>query len=336
MIKTISLFSGSGGLDLGLLKTQRFNIVLANDFDEKACESYRFNIGNHIIHSDIRVLKNLPDADLIVGGPPCQGFSTANPNRAFDDPRNWLFKEYSRIISEVSPKVFLMENVSGILTLENGKVFNLIKNEFKNLGYELFESLLNAKFYDVPQSRNRFILVGVRNDIKAKFEFPSPVVNPPLFGRFISVGDAILNFPFKEDDPNHTISKLTELNLKRIKHIPEGGSMKDCPEELQNNSDLKRSMRRLDSTKPSYTIVHNNCDHYYHPKEHRRITIREMALLQTYPPDYIFKGSKSDQSRQVGNSVPINLGYHLGLSLVNLFESFQTKKLDKKSPILVG
>lgn len=334
MIKTISLFSGSGGLDLGLLKTKKFNIVLANDFDKSACESYTHNIGNHIIHSDIRELKNLPSVDLIVGGPPCQGFSTANPNRAFDDPRNWLFKEYSRIISEVNPKVFLMENVSGILTLENGKVFNLIKKEFQNLGFNLYESLLNAKFYDVPQSRNRVILVGVRNDIDVRYEFPSPVVNPPLFGNFISVGDAILNFDFKKDDPNHSISKLTDLNLRRIKHIPEGGSMKDCPEELWNNSDLKRSMRRLDSKKPSYTIVHNNCDHYYHPKEHRRITIREMALLQTYPSDYIFKGSKSDQSKQVGNSVPVNLGYHLGLSLVRLFEKIGNKKVLKEELVL--
>jgi DNA (cytosine-5)-methyltransferase 1 len=330
MIKTISLFSGSGGLDLGLLKTKKFNILLANDFDKCATESYSHNIGKHIVHSDIRELKNLPEADLIVGGPPCQGFSTANPNRAFDDPRNWLFKEYSRIISEVNPKVFLMENVSGILTLDNGKVFNMIKAEFQNLGYNLYETLLNAKFYEVPQSRNRVILVGVRNDLKVKFHFPSPVLNPPLFGKFISVGDAILNFDFKIDDPNHSISKLTDLNLKRIRHIPEGGSMKDCPEELWNNSDLKRSMRRLDSKKPSYTIVHNNCDHYYHPIENRRITIREMALLQTYPPNYIFMGSKSDQSKQVGNSVPVNLGYHLGLSIVNLFEKLGSKKLSKE------
>jgi DNA (cytosine-5)-methyltransferase 1 len=335
MIRTISLFSGSGGLDLGLLKAQKFNIVLANDFDKSACESYTQNIGNHIIHSDIRELRNLPSVDLIVGGPPCQGFSTANPNRAFDDARNWLFKEYSRIISEVNPKVFLMENVSGILTLENGKVFNLIKKEFKNLGYNLYESLLNAKFYEVPQSRNRVILVGVRNDINLKYEFPSPVVTPPLFGKFISVGDAILNFDFRKDDPNHSISKLTDLNLRRIKHIPEGGSMKDCPEELWNNSDLKRSMRRLDSKKPSYTIVHNNCDHYYHPKEHRRITIREMALLQTYPPNYIFKGSKSDQSKQVGNSVPVNLGFHLALSLISLFEKIEGKKIVKEELVLV-
>jgi DNA (cytosine-5)-methyltransferase 1 len=334
MIKTISLFSGSGGLDLGLLKAKGFNILLANDFDKSACESYKHNIGNHIIHSDIRELKNLPKADLIVGGPPCQGFSTANPNRAFDDPRNWLFKEYSRIISEVNPKVFLMENVSGILTLDNGKVFNLIKKEFQNLGYNLYESLLNAKFYEVPQSRNRVILVGVRNDINVKYQFPSPVVNPPLFGNFSSVGDAILNFNFEKNDPNHSISKLTDLNQKRIKHIPQGGSMKNCPEELWNNSDLNRSMRRLDSNKPSYTIVHNNCDHYYHPIEHRRITIREMALLQTYPPNYIFMGSKSDQSRQVGNSVPINLGFHLGLSLKNVFERMGNKKSTSEELVL--
>ena len=102
--------------------------------------------------------------------------------------------------------------------------------------------------------------------------------------------------------------------------------MKDCPEELWNNSDLKRSMRRLDLNKPSYTIVHNNCDHYYHPTEHRRITIREMARLQTYPDDFIFFGSKSEQSRQDGNSVPVKLAYHIGLSIKNILVTVTNEK----------
>lgn len=311
-LKVISLFSGSGGLDLGFLATGKFEIIFANDFNQSACETYTNNIGKHIVCEDISKLRELPKADIIIGGPPCQGFSTANPARSFDDPRNQLFKEYSRIIKKVRPKLFLMENVSGMVTMENGKVFQLIKKELSSCDYKLYYSLLNAKDYGVPQSRRRMIIIGVRNDINAKFIFPLPTHNE---SNYVTVGETIINKPINKNNPNHLLGRLTDLNLKRIKHIPEGGSMKDCPEELQNNSDLNRAMRRLHSKKESYTIVHNNCDHYYHPTEHRRITIREMARIQGYQDDFIFAGSKSEQSRQVGNSVPIGLAKAIAKSI---------------------
>ena len=303
--KILSLFSGSGGLDLGFLSTGKFEIVLANDFNLQACNSYAHNIGNHIICDDIANIKDVPKVDLIVGGPPCQGFSTANPARAFDDPRNQLFKEYARLIRENKPKMFLMENVSGMMTMKNGEVFKQIKKELSECGYTLYDKLLNARDYGVPQNRRRIIIVGVRNDIKDKFVFPKPTHTSENFS---NIGDAIIKKSIKKDDVNHKIGKLTELNKERLKHIPQGGSMKHCPEKLQNNSDLNRAMRRLDAEKESYTIVHNNCDHYYHPTENRRITIREMARIQGYSDEYVFLGSKSEQSRQVGNSVPVGLG----------------------------
>ena len=316
-LKVLSLFSGSGGLDLGFLATGKFEIVFANDFNYQACETYAHNIGNHIICEDISNLKNLPEVDLIVGGPPCQGFSTANPARSFDDPRNQLFKEYARIIDEVKPKMFLMENVSGMVTMEKGKVFELIKKELSNCGYKLFSKLLNAKDYGVPQSRRRMIVIGVRNDIDKKFIFPNPTHSED---NYVTVGQALFDNPISKYNPNHKIGKITDLNLKRIKHIPEGGSMKNCPPKLQNNSDLNRAMRRLHREKESYTVVHNNCDHYYHPTENRRVTIREMARLQGYPDDYIFLGSKSEQSRQVGNSVPVGLGKAVAKSIYNFLK----------------
>jgi DNA (cytosine-5)-methyltransferase 1 len=319
LIPTISLFSGSGGLDLGLLKTRAFEIVLANDINPNACDSYRHNIGKHILCQDISTLCSFPQADLVVGGPPCQGFSLANPKRAFDDPRNWLFKEYARVLKTVRPAAFLMENVSGLLTLEGGRVFELISKGLKDCGYNLQHELLNAVDFGAPQTRNRVIIVGVRDDVKAQFVFPQPTISPPLFGRFATVRDAILVNPPAADDPNHQIGKLTELNATRLSHIPPGGSMVNCPPELRNSSDLKRAMRRLHPDRPSYTIVHNNCDHYYHPTEARRLTIREMALLQTYPRDFRFFGSKSEQSRQVGNSVPVAMAYYLGIALRDLF-----------------
>lgn len=303
-IKIISLFSGSGGLDLGFLETGKFEIIYANDFNEYACKTYAYNISDHIICEDVAKLSNFPSADIILGGPPCQGFSTANPGRAFNDPRNHLFKEYSRIIQEVKPKIFLMENVSGMVTMEKGKVFRIIKKELENCGYTLYDKLLNAQDYGVPQSRRRMIIIGIRNNINSTFEFPEPT---HFKNNYTTVGDILFKNKIDPTNQNHVISKLTNLNAERIKHIPEGGSMKNCPNELQNNSDLNRSMRRLDRNKTSYTIVHNNCDHYYHPLENRRITIREMARIQGYPDEHIFFGSKSEQSRQVGNSVPIGL-----------------------------
>lgn len=318
--KVISLFSGSGGLDLGFLATGKFEIIFANDFNYQACESYTHNIGNHIVCDDIKNIKSLPKADIIIGGPPCQGFSTANPARSFDDPRNQLFKEYARIINEVKPKMFLMENVSGMVTMQKGKVFKLIKKELSNCGYTLYDKLLNSKDFGVPQSRRRMIVIGVRNDIDKKFTFPKPSHSAD---NYKTVGEAICKTPISSKDPNHKIGKLTDLNLKRIKHIPEGGSMQDCPKELQNNSDLKRAMRRLDREKESYTIVHNNCDHYYHPTENRRITIREMARLQGYPDDYVFLGSKSEQSRQVGNSVPVGLSKAMAKSIYSFIKKIE-------------
>lgn len=318
--KIISLFSGSGGLDLGFLKTNRVEILLANDFNKQACDSYKKNIGNHIVHDDIRKLKNLPKADIIIGGPPCQGFSLANPNRSFDDPRNFLFKEYSRILSEVKPKVFVLENVSGMVSMEKGAVLKSILKELSRNGYKVLYRILNAKNYDTPQSRNRVIIVGVQENIKEKYLYPEPCVNPPMFGKYTTIGDVFLKEPLNGHSYNHVFGKLSELNQKRLKHIPAGGSMKDCPKELHNNSDLKRSMRRLNFDSISPTIVHNNCDHYYHPSEARRITIREMARIQGYPDDYIFCGSKSEQSRQVGNSVPINLAHHIGISVIDFLD----------------
>jgi len=157
----------------------------------------------------------------------------------------------------------------------------------------------------------------IRNDIEKKYIFPKTTHSEDSY---VTVGKALFDNPINKKNPNHNIGKITDLNLKRVKHIPEGGSMKDCPPNLQNNSDLNRAMRRLHRLKESYTVVHNNCDHYYHPTEDRRITIREMARLQGYPDDYIFLGSKSEQSRQVGNSVPIGLGKALAKSIYSFLK----------------
>ena len=319
--RAVSLFSGCGGLDLGFLKTGRVNVVFANDFNSAACDTYRMNIGDHIYCGDVSKIQELPEAEILMGGPPCQGFSTANPNRAFEDPRNFLYREYVRILNIVKPVIFVMENVSGMVTMEGGRVLRIIKGELQKSGYHVQHKIINAKNFGTPQNRRRVIIVGTRLDIQSRYQYPCEYISPPLFGEFKTVGDALLAKEISHGDPNHKVSNLSDLNLERIRYIPQGGSMKDVPVELRNNSDLKRAMRRLDIAEVSPTIVHNNSDHYYHPIENRRITIREMARLQDYPDSFIFLGSKSEQSRQLGNSVPINLAQAIGQSFVEFLDS---------------
>jgi DNA (cytosine-5)-methyltransferase 1 len=204
--------------------------------------------------------------------------------------------------------------------LENGKVLELIINELENCGYQIQHKILDAKYYETPQSRRRMIIVGVKKGKNTPYTYPEPVTYPPMFGDFVTVGDVLTTNPIAENYPNHEVAKLSDLNQERIKHIPQGGAMADCPTHLHNNSDLKRAMRRLDLTKVSPTIVHNNSDHYYHPTEDRRVTIREMARIQGYPDSYIFQGPKSEQSRQVANSVPIPFAYHIAKSVINYLD----------------
>jgi len=320
MYRAISLFSGCGGLDLGLLESGGFQVSLANDHFSAAVKTYRHNIGDHIVCSNISALSRFPEADVVVGGPPCQGFSSANPHRGVHDERNWLFTEYLRVLKAVRPKAFLMENVSGIRTLERGRFYATMKRDFEQADYSVSDALLDAVDFGAPQRRVRNILVGVRNDLNVEFSFPAPNSLPGVFGGHRTVGDALFHPPVPPDAQNHEMTKSTELNVRRIRLIPEGGSMADCPPELQNNSDLKRAMRRLDRQQPSYTVVHNNCDHFYHPTEDRRVTIREMARLQGFPDSFLFFGSKSEQSIQVANAVPIPLARSLGEAMHRLLE----------------
>lgn len=311
--QVISLFSGAGGLDKGFIDEGHFDIIFANDILKSAVKTYTHNINSHIICGNITEIKKVPKVDLIIGGPPCQGFSLANPHRTLQDPRNWLFKEYLRILKLSNPNIFLFENVRGILSLAAGNIFYTIKQLFADEGYQIYSKVVNASNYGVPQYRNRCIIIGIKKELNKIYQFPKPTTNKP-----ITVGQVLNNPPLNSLSFNHEISKLSDLNIERIKYIPPGGSMKDCPKSLQNNSDLKRAMRRLHNDKPSYTIVHNNGDHYYHPTENRRLTIREMARIQTFPDDYLFFGSKNDQSIQVANAVPVKLATAFANS-INLY-----------------
>ena len=170
-LKVVSLFSGAGGMDLGFINSG-FEIVWANDFFREAVDSYRKNIGKHMIYGDITKIssKDIPDgADVIIGGFPCQGFSVANTKRSMEDKRNFLYREMLRIIKDKKPKFFVAENVKGILSIEKGKVFEMIKSDFEKLGYKVNARILNAAEYGVPQARERVVIIGNRIGVKNPF-----------------------------------------------------------------------------------------------------------------------------------------------------------------------
>lgn len=295
-MKVVSLFSGAGGLDLGF-KMAGHEIVWANDNFSDAVETYKKNLGDHIICEDIYNIdvSKIPDCDIVIGGFPCQGFSIANMKRHTDDSRNELYKMLIKVIKEKKPKFFLAENVKGILSLEHGQVINMIMNDFNSFGYKAKYKVLNAADYGVPQLRKRVIIIGVRNDIGFEYEYPLPEYNENGnngLKKWISVGEAMKNIP-DPDTPNnlfnHTYSKF----------------------KLKFNGYLGN--RAIDPTKPAPTVTARGDDKggvvvLHHPNNQRRMTCRELAIVQSFPIDYEFFGTRSSIYRQIGNAVPPLLG----------------------------
>lgn len=296
-MKVVSLFSGAGGLDLGF-KMAGHEIIWANDLYGDAVETYRHNIGNHIVCEDISKInaEDIPACDIIIGGFPCQGFSVANTKRHEGDARNALYKELIRIIDAKKPKFFLAENVKGLTNLAKGKVFEMILGDFADLGYVVKYKILNAADYGVPQIRQRVIIVGVRKDIDFEYEYPKPTHDKngenglPCW---VSVGEAMAAIPdpdLPNDLPNHEYSKY-KLNFNGyIGH------------------------RELDPDKPAPTVTARGDNKggvviLPHPNSKRRMSCRELATVQSFPLDYCFSGNRSSVYRQIGNAVPPLLGF---------------------------
>lgn len=295
-MKVVSLFSGAGGLDLGF-KMAGHDIIWANDVYEDAVLTYRKNLGDHILLADIRSIpgKNIPDCDIIIGGFPCQGFSVANMKRHIGDDRNELYKQLIRVIAEKNPKFFLAENVKGLTNLGHGCVFRVILSDFEKLGYRVKFKILNAADYGVPQTRQRVIIVGVRNDVVWNYTFP--VATHSKYGialpTWVSVSDALMELPDPDTEnnvANHTYSKY-KLNINGyIGH------------------------RLLDPKKPAPTVTARGDNRggvviLPHPNGIRRMTCREIASVQSFPVDYVFVGNNSSIYRQIGNAVPPLLAY---------------------------
>lgn len=295
-MNVVSLFSGAGGLDLGFILAGH-DIIWANDLYGDAVETYKKNIGDHIVCEDIKNIpaSEIPQCDIIIGGFPCQGFSVANTKRHAGDQRNELYKQLCRIIKEKQPKFFLAENVKGLTNLEHGAVFEMILNDFKELGYKVKAKILNAADYGVPQTRLRVIITGVRNDIDFEYVYPEPTHDKEGkngLPKWITVADAFADIP----DP-------------------------DLPNDLANHEYSRYKMdfngyighRRTDPDKPSPTVTARGDDKggvviLPHPNGERRMTCREVATIQSFPRDFCFVGNRSSVYRQIGNAVPPLLG----------------------------
>lgn len=306
-MKIVSLFSGAGGLDLGLIRAGN-EVVWANDIDVDAVATYRRNIGEAIVCADIKNIKmaEIPDgADVVVGGFPCQGFSQANLLRNVDDDRNVLYRFFRKVISAKKPKFFIAENVKGILSLGGGTAIAKILDDFSRAGYVLDVHLVNMADYGVPQHRQRVIIVGQRKDIGLDmvFHFPAPVRGvknglPP----WRTIHDELDRFP-DPDTPNqvanHVYSayKLTYRNFTG--HRPTDPD-KPCPTILA----------RGNGGGGVCAIPHYNGK--------RRLTIRESAAIQTFPDDFEFVGAMNSCYRQIGNAVPVLFAEFLGRELKRL------------------
>ncbi len=302
-MKIVSLFSGAGGLDLGLVRAGH-KIIWANDFDADSCETYKLNIGDHIVCNDIAkiTLEEIPDCDVVVGGFPCQGFSMANMLRAADDDRNKLYKQFYRIIKGKKPDYFIAENVRGILSLDNGNAIKKIVKDFSDAGYRVKYKPFNTADFGVPQSRVRVIIAGTRKDLPQEmdFQFPEPTHDKT---NWVSISKALKGIPEPEDPKsklrNHIYSKYKITNRNFTGH------------------------RETDPNKPSPTILARGngkggvCA-IQHPENHRRMSVRESASVQTFPINFEFVGSMGSMYRQVGNAVPVLFGKHLGKKLKQL------------------
>lgn len=321
----IELFAGAGGLALGLEKAG-FEGLCFVEFDHQACETLRKNrphwnvIENDIANVDFNDYNG--KIDLVSGGAPCQAFSYAGKRLGFGDTRGTLFAQFARCIKEVQPKMFLFENVKGMLTHDNGRTFRTIKHEFEIVGYKIDYKVLNAAYYGVGQKRQRLIVIGIRNDLQDKIKFEYPEADEKmtvLRNVLIDVPDS----PFQPYSDNKR--KVMEL-------VPAGGCWVDLPDEVAKeymgksyySGGGRRGMaRRISWDEPSLTLTTSPSQKQTercHPDETRPFTVREYARIQSFPDEWHFCGSMSDQYKQIGNAVPVELARRIGLKIVKALD----------------
>ncbi len=323
----LELFAGAGGLAIGL-EQAGLKCIALNEIDHWAAETLRINRPQwKVIENDVRNLSfiNLNNnVDIVTGGFPCQAFSYAGKKLGLKDARGTLFYEFARIVNEIRPLICVAENVRGLLNHDNGKTLNGMKSVLNEIGYRVVEPrILKAIFYQVPQKRERLILVGIREDIEIDYEFPKP------YKRIYNLKDALkAGELFSSDVPISKGTKYPESKRKVLEKVPPGGYWKDLPVNIQKQymmssyhlSGGKTGMaRRMSWDEPSLTLTCSPAQKQTercHPDEPRPFTVREYARIQTFPDEWKFAGSISNQYKQIGNAVPINLAKEIGYSLI--------------------
>lgn len=328
-MNVIDLFCGCGGLSYGFEKAS-YNILLGIDNDKMALKTFEYNHHNsksicgditQIGYKEIKKVIGNKKIDVIIGGPPCQGMSLSGP-RQFDDPRNKLYLSYIRLVNEIRPKAFVIENVPGLISLFGGQIKENIITKFSQMGYDIKYKIVCSADYGVPQMRKRVIFVGV----KGKNDFVYPKENK----NYVTCEMALSDLPSLVDtigeehmdyvkQPQNNYQKLMRFNSfevlnhiaanhsEKVKHIislvPDGGNYKNLPEEYRLSRNFHVAWTRFNSQKPAPTIDTGH-RHHFHYKYNRVPTVRECARLQSFPDDFVFWGNKTQQFRQVGNAVP--------------------------------
>ena len=347
MFRILDLFCGAGGFSLGFDKNPHFKTLLALDFEPAAIETFKQNFKDakaicgditdkHTKEQIINLARELK-INMIIGGPPCQGFSLKGKNLGLNDPRNFLFLEYLELVKELQPKVFVIENVKNLLSSANGYFKNEIIARIKKLGYQVNCDILNAKDYGVPQNRQRAFFLASKNKI---LEFPKK------FYSFVSVKDAISDLAYLESGEGqitsqyknqpqsqyqkmlrgeflqyHKASNHSKIALEKLKMIPCESGKEHLPKELHGKQKFETTWGRLKWNEPSPTIdtrfdTPSNGTNS-HPFLNRAITPREAARIQSFDDNFIFCGSKTQVCKQIGNAVPPLLAKALADEIAN-------------------
>lgn len=329
----VELFAGAGGLALGM-ENAGLDCNLLVEIDKKAVETLRTNrpkwnvVDDDIANVDFKKIK----ADVVAGGFPCQAFSYAGKRMGFEDTRGTLFFEYARAVKEIKPKVILGENVKGLERHDNGRTLETMLNVLDELGYDVSYRILRAQYFDVAQKRERLVILGVRKDLKRAIAFPKEQ------NYTVGIREAL------KGAPNAEGQKYTPEKKKIMELIPPGGYWRDLPLALQKKymgasfylGGGKTGMaRRLSWDEPSLTLTCNPAQKQTercHPGETRPLNVREYARIQSFPDEWKFSGSTASQYKQIGNAVPVNLGYHIGRAIISMLSN----SYDEKSLVVLG
>ncbi len=325
-IVAIELFAGAGGLALGL-EQAGIKTIQHVEFDKACCETLKTNrpdwnvVCDDIHNVDFKPFKGI--VDVVTGGFPCQAFSFAGKKLGFEDTRGTLFHEFARCVQEVQPKMFLAENVRGLVSHDKGRTLETIISVFESLGYHTQRKILNACYYGVGQKRERIVIIGIRNDLDIVYEYPKPEK------KMTTLREAL------KDCPKGPGVEYSEKKKKVLALVPPGGCWVDLPEDVAKDymgksyysGGGRRGMaRRISWDEPCLTLTCSPSQKQTercHPDETRPFTVRECARIQSFPDDWVFCGGIGDQYKQIGNAVPVEMARRVSVQLVKALKAYK-------------